>query len=112
MAKPYQPPETVGDTSLSRRPVRRHLLGALLLFCIGVTASVPGFLLLNQELGWIPTQPGITGIEFNGRPISNGAAICYSIGFSAALIAIAFFLFVMGMRNWRMNRLVNGRPDQ
>ena len=106
MANPYKPSDfPIAAVATNRRAVRRHWIGTAALLVLGITVALPGLQLLNQELGWIPTQTGIFYIEVNGQPVSNATAIRYSIGLGTALWAAALMLAALATRNLRHNRL-------
>ena len=110
MANPYEPSDfPIAAAATNRRAVRRYWIGSAALLLVGLTVALPGLLLLNQELGWIPTQTGIFGIEFNGQPVSNATAIRYSIGLGLALWAAALMLAARATVNRRHNRLATAK---
>lgn len=114
MVNPYEPSDfPIAVVATNRRAVRRYWIISAALFIVGITVALPGLQLLNQELGWISTQTGIFGIEFNGKPISNATAIRYSIGLGLALWAVALISAAKATMNRRHNRLnAIARADQ
>ena len=104
MSNPYEPSNSGRHMRPTRRAVRRYLLGSAAVFVFAITVGIPGFTLLNQEYGWRPTQSGIYDIEVNGQPISNSAAIRYSMGSCVASVIVATLLCGKSFLNWRENR--------
>jgi len=106
MANPYKPSDfPIAAVATNRLAVRRYWIGSVALLVLGITVALSGLQLLNQELGWIPTQTGIFDIEVNGQSISNATAIRYSIGLGLAMWAAALMLAALATRNLRHNRL-------
>lgn len=104
MANPYE--AAAADTSHQfRRAVRRYLVLSSFLLVFGLMVSYQGFALL-----FVPARTAIYDVEINGHPVSNEAAMGYTIGTGVVLVLVGLALCGKSFVNWRHNRrhCVNG----
>jgi len=106
MPNPYEVSASTSLPMTTRRSVRGLLVVSTLSLACGVVTLLPAAVLLNQDWQIIPTDTYTSGIDFNGRAISNQAAITYSLTIGGFLILLGTVMGAFCVRNWRINRKI------
>ncbi|MCC9601812.1 hypothetical protein LOC67_14725 [Stieleria sp. JC731] len=71
---------------------------------MGLFVSIPGVVMLNQELQFIPTNTFVTGVTVGETQISNHAIITCSLLLGLALLGIGAMLLLKSLSNWSHNQ--------
>jgi len=86
------------------RLVPAYFVACFVLFSVALLFAMPGLVLLNQQLDWIPTRGRIFEVEVDGKVVPLGTAMWSSL-LSGAIPALAGALVgLIGVLNLRFNR--------
>ena len=110
MQSPFEPPKTTSFLEKRTRGVRVYLISATIVILIALSLAFPGLVLLNQELGWIPTSGRIYRIERDGKSVPLQVAMRGSLLTGAVVGLPGLGLALRGIANWRWNTRKHTRP--
>lgn len=112
MENPYETPLSPRAKPDLKRWVFRYTFACALLLVVGVCSALPGLVLLNQELGWIPVNGKIYDIEISGESVRLETAMRNSLTTGSMLGAIGLLFGFNALLNWRYNRHLQAmRPE-
>lgn len=109
MENPYETPLSPRAKPDLKRWVFRYTFACALLLVVGVCSALPGLVLLNQELGWIPVNGKIYDIEISGESVRLETAMRNSLTTGSMLGAIGMLTELKP--NVRIHRIENFEVD-
>ena len=104
MQNPFTPPLATGSYLEKERWVTIYGLASVALLCVSVLFSMPGLILLNQKLRWIPVRSEIYDVEINGKSVPLETAIWDSLMTGSIPAVIGVILGMLAILNYLHNR--------
>jgi len=103
MHAPYEPPNSICSLELRERKVFPYCIVATVTILCAVLIAFPGLVLLNQELGWIPTKGRVFNVEYDGKAVPLRTAMRDSLLFGTVVFLPGILLAARGLLNLRWN---------
>ncbi len=112
MHAPYEPPSSTCDIELRERKVFAYFIVATVIILCAVLIAFPGLVLLNQELGWIPTKGRVFNVEYDGKSVPLRTAMRDSLLFGTVAFLPGILLAARGLLNVCWNSKIASKSKE